>query len=194
MKNKKFKLFASLTSLVMVVAVMAVGVWAATSAKLTITTTASFSASGIDATVTLLKEGTTAKASKTSGSEAALSQDLVVIDNTLSASAVNENLYIALPFTDGDGDGLLEATDTLTAKFKVAKGANGVDFKYTVTITDATEKSGVYVSASVDADTANATTAGVNFTITYTVVNHDGKTLTLTPAQIPTIEVDLATV
>ena len=37
MKNKKFKLFASLTSLVMVVAVMAVGVWAATSASVGIT-------------------------------------------------------------------------------------------------------------------------------------------------------------
>ena len=50
MKNKKFKLFASLTSLVMVVAVMAVGVWAATQASLTVNTSVSFSASGFTGT------------------------------------------------------------------------------------------------------------------------------------------------
>ena len=44
MKNKKFKLFASLTSLVMVVAVMAVGVWAAQTTTVGITGNVGFTA------------------------------------------------------------------------------------------------------------------------------------------------------
>ena len=52
MKNKKFKLFASLTSLVMVVAVMAVGVWAATSASVSATAHVKFSATGVTGTIT----------------------------------------------------------------------------------------------------------------------------------------------
>ena len=51
MKGKKFKLIASLTSLVMVLAVMSVGIWAATSASLSVTTKVSFTANGFTGTV-----------------------------------------------------------------------------------------------------------------------------------------------
>ena len=69
MKNKKFKLFASLTSLVMVVAVMAVGVWAAQSATVSLSGTIGFNAtSAVRADIAVSSgdyEGTTLKGSMT---------------------------------------------------------------------------------------------------------------------------------
>ncbi len=54
MKKRKIKLFASLTSLVLVVAVMAVGVWAASNATVNITGNVSYTANGnVNATITL---------------------------------------------------------------------------------------------------------------------------------------------
>ena len=59
MKKRKFKLFASLTSLVLVVAVMAVGVWAATAATVTITGTVSYATQGnVYATIDVAEKGT----------------------------------------------------------------------------------------------------------------------------------------
>lgn len=54
MKKRKIKLLASLTSLVLVVAVMAVGVWAASTATVNITGNVSYNATGnVKATITL---------------------------------------------------------------------------------------------------------------------------------------------
>ena len=54
MKKRKIKLLASLTSLVLVVAVMAVGVWAASTATVNITGSVSYIANGnVKATITL---------------------------------------------------------------------------------------------------------------------------------------------
>lgn len=54
MKKRKIKLLASLTSLVLVVAVMAVGVWAASTATVNITGNVSYTANGnVKATITL---------------------------------------------------------------------------------------------------------------------------------------------
>lgn len=54
MKKRKIKLLASLTSLVLVVAVMAVGVWAASTATVNITGNVSYTANGnVNATITL---------------------------------------------------------------------------------------------------------------------------------------------
>ena len=59
MKKRKFKLFASLTSLVLVVAVMAVGVWAATAATVTINGTVSYATQGnVYATIDVAEKGT----------------------------------------------------------------------------------------------------------------------------------------
>ena len=55
--NRKSKLFASLVSLALVVAVMAVGVWAATTQAVNVTTTVSFSATGVSGTISATLEG-----------------------------------------------------------------------------------------------------------------------------------------
>lgn len=59
MKKRKFKLLASLTSLVLVVAVMAVGVWAAVQHNVTITSNVGFTANGISGVLTAGVTGTT---------------------------------------------------------------------------------------------------------------------------------------
>ena len=58
MKKRKIKLFASVASLAMVAAVMGVGVWAATSQAVAVTSTVQFSAQAIAANVTLKVTGT----------------------------------------------------------------------------------------------------------------------------------------
>lgn len=60
MNNRKSKLYASLVSLALVVAVMAVGVWAATTQSINVTTTISFSATGVSGTISATLEGTAA--------------------------------------------------------------------------------------------------------------------------------------
>ena len=57
MSNRKSKLFASLVSLALVIAVLAVGVWAATSQSINVTTTISFSATGVSGTISATLEG-----------------------------------------------------------------------------------------------------------------------------------------
>ena len=57
MSNRKSKLFASLVSLALVIAVLAVGVWAATTQSINVTTTISFSATGVSGTVSATLEG-----------------------------------------------------------------------------------------------------------------------------------------
>ena len=58
MSNRKSKLFASLVSLALVIAVLAVGVWAATTQSINVTTTISFSATGVSGSISATLEGT----------------------------------------------------------------------------------------------------------------------------------------
>ena len=195
MKNKKFKLFASLTSLVMVVAVMAVGVWAATTASVGITTTASFSASGFDAKITLLKDGTTAHAGTTANPTAVPANDVVVLENILTSSNqdAKATVYVALPFEDTDDSGFID-TEEFTVKFKIDNLGQGADFKYTVNVQAASVTTGAYLTATPSTETKTVETSET-VTITYKVANHtDGKAFTLDDDQMPTVSIVLGNV
>ena len=138
MKKRKIKLLASLTSLVLVVAVMAVGVWAASSATVNITGNVSYNAKGnVSATVSVTdidgssqsdKSVTIAPTEKTSeAKEISLGEDLTVkqvegstatakwsytftIKNNYTVSAENTTLYAKVTLPEAGTNYSISAT------------------------------------------------------------------------------------
>ena len=171
MKNKKFKLFASLTSLVMVVAVMAVGVWAAQKSTANVTGTLSFTTSAnviadVEVSIEATNEvgvaiGGVTSISFTGGEENEGSKDLGLGTITL---------------TPGTGADLTEAT-TITITIKVTNNNPGYNLDATIGagITDGftatTDKAeGIANGSSEELVVTHTTDALIEgFTTTFTI-------------------------
>ena len=167
MKNKKFKLFASLTSLVMVVAVMAVGVWAATTtASAKITGTANFTAvTGIQGSIvaTSLTNGATL-AGETSNVSV-----LSVALNSETANVTDVEKALTFAFVDGDSDGYIGSAQDKTSFEVTYKITNvgPVAFKFSVNIVAPTASSaGVQMAAAVTAIDGELENAAANVEVT----------------------------
>ena len=127
MKSRKIKLLASLTSLVLVVAVMAVGVWAAGTATATITGSVTFgSVDNILATITTDKSGV---------NEVKITKDGVTgtplaLTNLDVNQTTGEYVYIISITNDRDVDS--EATKpNVTATITLATVADGANYTLT---------------------------------------------------------------
>ena len=179
MKNKKFKLFASLTSLVMVVAVMAVGVWAATSATVNVTGTASFSATGIAGTIS---------ATANDGAQINGKTTDTLLTANMTDVEVTENATITYSINAG-ADSLIKADDVAANTFTVIytiTNTGSTALKYTVTVdNDEVPATGVYMVASITDGAesgvkANLASGNVEVEVTYTLTlgaqfAHDGN-------------------
>jgi len=182
MKNKKFKLFASLTSLVMVVAVMAVGVWAATNAKVTATGTASFSVAGIAAEVKVAA----------SGSDIGTANDTILSTTVAGDNNTTAEWEFSISYTPGDvvGNGTLlgvqkvlkititPAATTAPVFYQIA-AATGFDY---ATKDGAVEIKDIYTTqanAEGEEETTLTSTEGITsettITIVFEVVKHQGN-------------------
>ena len=179
MKNKKFKLFASLTSLVMVVAVMAVGVWAATQASVSVTGSASFSATGIAGTISATATGGATINSQTTATILTADMDDVTVE---------EDATIAYSLNAGSDSLITEAdvtTNTFTVTYTITN-TGSTALKYTVTVeNDEVPTAGVYMVASITDGAesgvkANLASGNVEVEVTYTLTlgstfDHDGN-------------------
>ena len=203
MKNKKFKLFASLTSLVMVVAVMAVGVWAATQASVTAQGTASFNAVGIAATV---------KVDANSQIKGTSTQDILTVTVAqANPAAGNWDFNIAYTNTDANENGsLVTVTKTLTFKIEKQAGSGDAYFQVAPATLSAQDKQGkdavIEITGIVvnDGQSTTETVKGAlqsestatpaTIVITYTVTAHNGAALSGTNTAIAGFSISLKNV
>ena len=184
MKKRKIKLLASLTSLVLVVAVMAVGVWAASSATVNITGNVSYNASGnIKSTITLKEnnEASTITPTVSGGNEGtkpvANAGELVFngseeagLTGTFTLGTDGE---IELTATEGQTDDVTYSyTITITNDYTAEDTASKKNLKVTVTEPSETDN----VSISYDKGTNTAAWSDTDNTITI----EPGKTVSYT--------------
>ena len=186
MKNKKFKLFASLTSLVMVVAVMAVGVWAATtSATATINATASFSVTNIGASITLNSHANVTAKTTEAGQYAAIpAEGLQIVSTTIANSdaTATGSAWLNLNVGSLAVNGIVQDEATIEVTYTVKLDSNSAAATVTVTPAagyQATE--GKYsITAAGTVDDANLA-AGETTTVTVTYTfngEHKGEAIT----------------
>ena len=133
MKKRKVKLFASIASLAMVVAVMGVGVWAASQQAVGVTSQVSFTATSIAATVDFKVGGdgvattngaTLTQAVKIAGSDQTSAD---AYTNTLriaefgveTAKDTTRSHTVQVTAWDNGGDGYVDATDVVTYTFTI---------------------------------------------------------------------------
>ena len=188
MKNKKFKLFASLTSLVMVVAVMAVGVWAATGATVGVTSKVSFTATeGFIGTIT----GTITGAATGAVNNAEIATIDYTTGNATTPSWDIGELSFAAPNAAGVVASIvyqvelnvtaLEAGKKVTAAVTMADGWAGSGTTFTNGNLKAVISNGEQltstgtITTTVTVTVANAlveiSKADVNFNVAYTTAN-----------------------
>lgn len=176
MKKRKIKLLASLTSLVLVVAVMAVGVWAASSATVKITGNVSYAAKGnvsatisvtdidgssqSDKSVTIAPTETTSEAKNLSlgesltvkqveGSDASATWSYTfTIKNNYTVSAENTTLYA-----------------------KVTLPSSGTNYSISATVAIPSVESGAAQSYTSGTEITLAENATATFVITLTVTD-----------------------
>ena len=159
MKNKKFKLFASLTSLVMVVAVMAVGVWAATNVTASVSGTVSYSSTGFTANYQVQKDGANVIATTPIG----------------AANATPSATDVAVAFTTGE-DGTV-ADVVLTFAMTGISIEEGNTINHTLTLDNAWTavqgEENTYTNGNVQAVIASGSLQGtaINSTITFSVID-----------------------
>ncbi len=185
MKKRKIKLLASLTSLVLVVAVMAVGVWAASSATVNITGNVSYTASGnIKSTITLKEnnEASTITPTVSGGSDEAnpvASEGQLVFNGSEEAGLTGTFTLgtagtINLTATEGQiEDVTYSYTITIKNDYTVEDTASKKNLK--VTVTEPTENPNISISYDKGdntadwSDTDNTITIEPGKTVSYTV-------------------------
>lgn len=213
MKKRKIKLFASIASLGLVVAVMGVGVLAASKQAVQITSTASFSAISVDAKIEFAVGGNmlfgagateagafatiTAPAPSSTVTPLAENTKITLADFTAddAATTAAENTHtMSLKLADPDQDGTLEATgENFTYTFTITNTAVANDrdatlyyvLVYTPIVTVNTDAFTISDSASGVAST-NAETTGKKYI--YGTIASDAAaaniTLTFAPGDI----------
>ena len=149
--RKKFRIFSTLTAMVLVVIVMCVGIWAATQAEVTGTGTLSFAFNEIKATVQIdsadsIIENKTSKTFDFSDPTQPTATGEVAFTN-LSFSSSKKDYTFTITITNllGEGNGTLDSTLTI--------GEVSSPFKVVVT----------------DSDNYLSTTKVVETSVTYTV-------------------------
>ena len=161
MKNKKFKLFASLTSLVMVVAVMAVGVWAATQASVGVNTKVSFTATGFTGTVSIAYTNNATSSAETGTSD---TYNIGAANNAQTWDLSQTTIAFA-----GTGEKAIEFTFTLTVA-SIAQGNPNVGFAVKSGETDLTQATnGTNVLATVTEGVYDAQSKKLVSTIALTI-------------------------
>ena len=184
MKKRKFKLLASITSLVLVVAVMAIGVWAATQQAVNVTTNVTFTASGVSGSISGTLTGLT-------------DNDPLTDDDTHYYNLDNTSEGAALTFSPSVP--LTPNTWTIAA---TAIGDNGEGLAnslvYTFTISNSSTTTAMALTISnVTVDT-NAITAGgdsvsnILFTSTSEAANALTKTIAKSTTETYTLTFDVA--
>lgn len=184
MKKRKIKLLASLTSLVLVVAVMAVGVWAASSATVKITGNVSYTASGnIKSTITLQENSETSTITPTisegEGTKPVATAGQLVFNGSEEADltgtfTLGTDGNITLTATEGQtGDVTYSYTITIKNDYTVEDTASKKNLK--VTVTEPTENPNISISYDKGdntadwSDTDNTITIEPGKTVSYTV-------------------------
>ena len=165
MKKRKIKLFASVASLAMVAAVMGVGVWAATSQAIGVSSTVSFTGTNIDATITLAVEGKDAATAGMVNLPSAATWTFAAADSEVTTAAV-EKKSVDLTLIDANTNGLIDATSTLKYTFTFS------DFEGTIAyeITMGTNGNSEFEAAPTL--TGTVTTAAPTIVITYTTATN----------------------
>ena len=157
MKKRKIKLLASLTSLVLVVAVMAVGVWAASSATVNITGNVSYTASGnIKSTITL-KENSKASTITPTVSGGG--------DGTKPAASAGQLVFKGSEEADLTGTFALGTAGTINLTATEGQTAD-VTYSYTITIKNDYTTSDTASKKNLEV-TVTEPTVGGNISISY---------------------------
>ena len=190
MERRKLKLLASLTSLVLVIAILAVGVWAATNATVSINGTVNYTASGnIKATIILTENGETSTVTPTVSGGADGSKPVATAGSLVFNGAEEANLTGS--FTLGE-DGTINLTST-------EGQATDVEYYYTLTIkndyteADSASKKSLQVVFTLPpvSDNVEVTTDDVGDN-TWTD-NTSTRTITLAPEETATITIKFTT-
>ena len=176
MKKRKIKLLASLTSLVLVVAVMAVGVWAASSATVNITGNVSYTAKGnVSATVSVTdidgssqsdKSVTIAPTETTSeAKEISLGEGLTVkqVEGSTASATWSYTFTIKNNYT--------EAAENTTLYAKVTLPSAGTNYSISATVAIPSVESGVAKSYTSASEITLAEDETATFVITLTVTD-----------------------
>ena len=171
MKKRKVKLFASIASLAMVVAVMGVGVWAATQQNVNVNSTVSFQTTAIEATVALAIDGDAVDTAATTAPEA--------IEITTATTNGTQDMNVTVVLADSHEDGMFSYDDgTIIYTFTISNTSAAVDLNYQVRTEAAPQGShwtakitgeveGVLEGSVAKKDGETVKTATVTVTFTY---------------------------
>ena len=167
MKKRKIKLLASLTSLVLVVAVMAVGVWAASTATVNITGSVTYSAQGnVKATI--------AGSHEVTGATNVLDTiDSVVFDGEEATGANTGTLAVGdITLTVAEGtsaDTAITYTLTITITNNWTSGEGGTNNYLKVALTNPTSMTNITVGGDFASETTLTIAPEASKTLTFTI-------------------------
>lgn len=214
MKKRKIKLFASIASLAMVVAVMAVGVWAATQATVGVTTNAKFVATAIEGSITASNgtEITGLVAANSTGSDTVT---FVASDANNASKTITMKVNLNATGLDINTNGVIDESETIKVKYTISNTSLTTNMTVYLTVgtdtivvdgdTDVTAKvvipqSGWTLSTTTGHTTqyewtvnaaANASTPTTqDIIVEYSIVGHAGQSFD-TNATLPTLTFNL---
>ena len=166
MKKRKIKLLASLTSLVLVVAVMAVGVWAASTATVNITGSVTYNAQGnVKATI--------AGSHKVEGATNVLdSIDPVTFNGTETTNNPGSLEVGDITLTVAEGtsaSATITYTLTITITNNWTSGEGGTNNYLKVVLTNPTTMTGITVGGDFASETTLTIAPEASKTLTFTI-------------------------
>ena len=167
MKKRKIKLLASLTSLVLVVAVMAVGVWAASTATVNITGSVTYNAQGnVKATIAGSHEVTGANNVLEEIDPVTFDGDETTSDNT-GTLAVGD---ITLTVAEGtSADTAITYTLTIKITNNWTSSTGGTNNYLKVVLTNPTTMTGITVGGDFASETTLTIAPEASKTLTFTI-------------------------
>jgi hypothetical protein len=189
MKKRKVKLFASIASLAMVVAVMGVGVWAATQQSVTVSSNVKFEATGITGTVALKVSGDAAGEAKIGETDIKATATNIATFALEDEQSKNTPVTVDIKLADVNKDGFFSAADgTITYTFTIDNTSTTVDMFYKATVSaEANGWAGVANPAAVT-QVENGTPATLTVVFTYS-----GEAVSVLDTKaIPTITIAFA--
>lgn len=176
MKKRKIKLLASLTSLVLVVAVMAVGVWAASSATVNITGNVSYNAKGnVSATVSVTEIDGSSQSDKSvtiAPTETSSEAKEISLGEGLTVKQVEGSTASATwSYTFTIKNNYAEAAEKTTLYAKVTLPSAGTNYSISATVAIPSVESGAAQPYTTDTEITLAENVTATFVITLTVTD-----------------------